>query len=133
MTQQGSHQQPQKQINNNTKGHQDKQEASATPNINNYIPLVQFLPNSMGLPKIHKVGTPLRPIVSSRGSITCGVAKELTHIFKPLVGQSPHHHFKTHNILSNNYKAKGWNQGRSLPPLMLRLSSLQFQWHHPYK
>ena len=35
--------------------------------------------------------TPLRPIVSSRGSITYGVAKELAHIIKPLVGQSPHH------------------------------------------
>ena len=44
-----------------------------------------------GLPKIHKTGTPLRPIVSSRGSITYGVAKELSHIIKPLVGQSPHH------------------------------------------
>ena len=29
-----------------------------------------------GLPKIHKAGIPLRPIVSSRGSITYGVAKE---------------------------------------------------------
>ena len=34
---------------------------------------------------------PLRPIVSSRGSITYGAAKELAHIIKPLVGQSPHH------------------------------------------
>ena len=44
-----------------------------------------------GLPKIHKTGTPLRPIVSSWESITYGVAKELAHIIKPLVGQSPHH------------------------------------------
>ena len=28
-----------------------------------------------GLPKIHKTGIPLRPIVSSRGSVTYGVAK----------------------------------------------------------
>ena len=48
-------------------------------------------PKFYGLPKIHKEGTPLRPIVSSRGSITYGVAKELSHIIKPLVGQSPHH------------------------------------------
>ena len=34
-------------------------------------------PKFYGPPKIHKVGTPLRPIVSSRGSITYGVAKEL--------------------------------------------------------
>ena len=44
-----------------------------------------------GLLKIHKVGTALRPIVSSRGSITYGMAKELANIIHPLVGQSPHH------------------------------------------
>ena len=43
-------------------------------------------PKFYGLPKIHKTGTPLRPIVSSRGSITYRVAKELSHIIKPLVG-----------------------------------------------
>ena len=31
-------------------------------------------PKFYGLPKIHKTGTPLRPIVSSRGSVTYGVA-----------------------------------------------------------
>ena len=64
-------------------------------------------PKFYGLPKIHKTGTPLRPIVSSRGSITYGVAKELSHIIKPLVGQSPHH-LKTPNTSYNNSKAKGW-------------------------
>ena len=44
-----------------------------------------------GLPKIHKDGVPLRPIVSSRGSITYEVAKDLSRILKPLVGSSPHH------------------------------------------
>ena len=44
-----------------------------------------------GLPKIHKPDTPLRPIVSSCGSVTYGVAKELAKILKPLVGNSPHH------------------------------------------
>ena len=42
-----------------------------------------------GLPKIHKPDTPLRPIVSSCGSVTYGVAKELAKILKPLVGKSP--------------------------------------------
>ena len=32
-------------------------------------------PKFHGLPKIHKTGSPLRPIVSSRGSVTYGVAK----------------------------------------------------------
>ena len=62
----------------------------STTNTSNYIPPVQS-PKFYGLPKIHKVGTPLRPIVSSRGSINYGVAKELAYIIKPLVGQSPHH------------------------------------------
>ena len=48
-------------------------------------------PKFYGLPKIHKPDTPLRPIVSSCGSITYGVAKELAKILKPLVGKSPHH------------------------------------------
>ena len=36
--------------------------------------------------------------MSSRGSITYGVAKELPYIIKPLVGQSPHHLKNTHFI-----------------------------------
>ena len=46
-------------------------------------------PKFYGLPKIHKDGVPLRPIVSSRGSISYEVAKELARILKPLVGSSP--------------------------------------------
>nr|XP_046235715.1 uncharacterized protein LOC124054085 [Scatophagus argus] len=44
-----------------------------------------------GLPKIHKEGVPLRPIVSSINSVTYKVAKHLAHILAPLVGHSPHH------------------------------------------
>ena len=40
---------------------------------------------------IHKPDTPLRPIVSSCGSVTYAVAKELAKILKLLVGKSPHH------------------------------------------
>ena len=42
-----------------------------------------------GLPKIHKTGNLLRPIVSGRGSVTYGVAKVLSKVLKPLVGKSP--------------------------------------------
>ena len=49
------------------------------------------LPKFYGLPKIHKTVTLLRPIVSSRGSVTYGVAKVLSKVIKPLVGKSPHH------------------------------------------
>ena len=44
-----------------------------------------------GFPKIHKHNTPLRPIVSSCGFVTYGLAMQLTTILKPLVGKSPHH------------------------------------------
>ena len=48
-------------------------------------------PRYYGLPKVHKEGIPLRPIVSSIGSATYETAKELSNILKPLVGRSIHH------------------------------------------
>ena len=54
-----------------------------------------------GLPKIHKVSTPSRPIVSSRGSITCGVAKVLAGIIHPFIGQSPHHLKNTQHFVEH--------------------------------
>ena len=61
-------------------------------------------PKFYGLPKIHKTGNSLRPIVSSRGSVTYGVAKVISKVLKPLVGKSPHHIQSTGNFVS---KAKG--------------------------
>ena len=61
-------------------------------------------PKFYGLPKIHKTGNPLKPIVSSRGLVTCGVAKVLSKVLKPLVGKSPHHIQSTGNFVS---RAKG--------------------------
>ena len=49
------------------------------------------LPKFYGLPKIQKLDTPFRPLVSSCGSVTYGVAKELAKILKPLLAKSPHH------------------------------------------
>ena len=46
-------------------------------------------PKFYGLPKVRKGDIPLRPIVSSRGSISYEVAKELARILKPLVGSPP--------------------------------------------
>ena len=57
-------------------------------------------PKFYGLPKIHKPNTPLRSIVSfSWESVTYGVAKEFTKIFKPLVGKSPHHSNSTQDFV----------------------------------
>ena len=52
------------------------------------------------------MGTPLRPIVSSRGSITYGVAKELAGIIHPLVGQSQHHLKNTQHIIEKIQQVK---------------------------
>ena len=52
-----------------------------------------------GLPKIHKPDMPLRPILSRCGSVTYGVAKELTKILKPLVGKSPQHINSIHDFV----------------------------------
>ena len=62
-------------------------------------------PKFYGLPKIHKTGTPLRPIVSSRGSVTYRVAKILSKVIQPLVSKSPHHIQSTSDFVS---KAKGF-------------------------
>ena len=58
------------------------------------------------LPKIHKPDTPLRPIVSSCGSVTYGVAKELAKILKPLVGKSPHHITSTQDFVEQARQIK---------------------------
>ena len=52
-----------------------------------------------GLPMIHKVGIPLRPIVSSIGEVTYETSKELARILKPLVGRSPHHVQNTQDFI----------------------------------
>ena len=61
-------------------------------------------PKFYGLPKIHKTGNPLRSIVSSRVSITYGVAITISKVLKSLVGKSPHHIQSMGDFVS---KAKG--------------------------
>ena len=63
-------------------------------------------PKFYGLPKIHKPDTPLKPIVSSCGSVTYGVAKELAKIRKPLVGKSPHHITSTQDFVEQAKQIK---------------------------
>ena len=61
-------------------------------------------PTFNGIPKINKPDTPLRLIVSSRGSVTYGVAKVLTKILKPLIGRSPHHIHSTQHFVEQANK-----------------------------
>ena len=58
-------------------------------------------PKFYGLPKVHKQGTPLRPIVSSIGAVTYQTSKELSRILKPLVGKSPHHIHNNQDFLEH--------------------------------
>ncbi|XP_066288338.1 uncharacterized protein [Branchiostoma lanceolatum] len=48
-------------------------------------------PAFYGLPKIHKPGVPLQPIVPSIGSVTYNLTGHLAKILGPLVGKSQHH------------------------------------------
>ena len=56
-------------------------------------------PKFYGLRKIHKLGMPLRPIVSSIGTVTYQTSKEVARILKPLVGRSPHHVKNTQDFI----------------------------------
>ena len=51
-------------------------------------PQHSIAPQLYGLPKVHKDQTPLRPIVSTIGSPTYQLAKELARIIRPLCGQT---------------------------------------------
>ena len=79
-----------------------------------------------GLPKIHKPDTPLRPIVSSRGLVTYGVAKVLTKILKSIVGRSPHHIHSSQDFVKQASKVH-YCLGNASVPKMLQLCSLQLQ------
>ena len=47
-----------------------------------------LIPRIYGLPKIHKLGIPLRPIVDTRGSPTYKLVKFLANKLNPLVGNT---------------------------------------------
>ena len=51
-------------------------------------PYHSHTPQIYGLPKVHKPGTPLRPIVCTINSPTYEVAKLLSKILAPLVGHT---------------------------------------------
>ncbi|XP_055842472.1 uncharacterized protein LOC129909411 [Episyrphus balteatus] len=55
------------------------------------IPSCTQPPKLYGLPKIHKNGNPMRPIVSQINSPCYLISKHLVDVFKPLVGGSEHH------------------------------------------
>ena len=73
--------------------------------------------NFMGSPKSIKGTSPLRPIVSSRGSINYEVAKDLSRILRTLVGKSPHH-IKKLVTLYSKLEGSSYNQQKVLLHMM---------------
>ena len=63
-------------------------------------------PKFYGLPKVHKAGVPLRPIVSSIGAVSYETSKELSRILKPLVGHSPYHVHNNQDFLQQLQEQK---------------------------
>ena len=63
-------------------------------------------PKYYGLPKVHKEGVPLKPIISSRGATTYESAKELARNCKPLVGKSPYHIHITQDFIHSKMTLK---------------------------
>ncbi len=54
-------------------------------------PTSDSTPRLYGSPKVHKEGTPFRPIVDYTGSMGYSTSRFLADIVGPLVGQSDHH------------------------------------------
>lgn len=60
--------------------------------IYNYlIPTANIAPRMYGTPKIHKPGTPIRPIVDNIGSVTYTLSNALAGIITPILGLTDQH------------------------------------------
>ena len=62
-------------------------------------PTVCDVPKFYGLIKIHKTGAPLRPIISSIGSVTYELARFVSGIISPLIGTTEHHITNTQDFV----------------------------------
>ncbi|XP_068720437.1 uncharacterized protein [Montipora capricornis] len=67
---------------------------------NQLYPTAENVPKFYGLPKIHEKDVPLRPIVSSIGSVMYDTAKFLAKIMKPLVGLNSHHIVNSEDLVN---------------------------------
>ena len=72
---------------------------------------------------------PLRPIVSSRGSINYEVAKELSRILRPLVDSSPHHIKNTGDFVQ---QLKGITKSQWKHSIIWCLCTFYICAHRPY-
>ena len=72
----------------------------------NYLyPTSTLVPRLYCTPKIHKEGTPLRPIVDYTGSLSYNTSKALSELLSPIVGRTEHH-LKNSKQLANRLKTE---------------------------
>lgn len=62
------------------------------------------LPYAYGLPKVHKPGAPLRPIISNRNSASYKLAKRLSNMLSPILGSFSGSHLRHNGDLINKLK-----------------------------
>ncbi|XP_046391246.1 uncharacterized protein LOC124159465 [Ischnura elegans] len=118
------------------------QSISASEDTKNLIPQAPVPPRLYRLPKVHKEGVPLRPIVSAIGSPTYNLARHLTSLLSPFVGWCDHHvknstdfvktlktiRIEEQDILGKFYKQKeGVPMGSPLSPAIANLFMEDFE------
>lgn len=70
----------------------------------NLIPSNPMMPRLYGLPKIHKPGVPIRPVVSFCNTPVCFISKFILNIIKSLTNFSPSNTVKNNTDLANRIK-----------------------------
>ena len=66
-----------------------KKEEKIRPQDKTFLyPTAEIVPHMYGSPKIHKDGTPLRPIIDYTGTIGYNISRSLADILSPLVGKN---------------------------------------------
>ena len=85
--------------------------------IDNLVPKGCSIPRLYGLPKIHKNGTPLRPILSMVGSATHKLSKFLVDVLKPVEDFYCHHDIKDSFHLIDQLKTLHCNDNTALGSL----------------
>ena len=81
------------------------------------LPVNAILPYFYGLPKLHKPGIPLRPIISGIGSVTHPLAKYLAGLLSPFLGKFSHSHLP--NSLDFTNRLQEFATNNSLYNLMM--------------
>ena len=88
-------------------------------------PTSESVPKLYGLLKIHKKDAPLRPIVSSVGSVMYPVADYLATVIGPLAGKTDHHIVNSTDFVQK-IQVKRYHQETNLCPTMCPLFSQDY-------